>query len=161
MRMKFIGALLCIALLPVFTGAASAADIAEVIAANPRLTTFAAAIKSAGLTEKLKEKGPFTVFAPTDEAFKRLPSKSLENLMRPENHDQLIKLVSYHIVSARLTAKDMDGKMYNAKTIAGKEIEVDADDPGEGIRINKAKVVATDALADNGVVHELGRVLLP
>ena len=161
MRMKFIGALICIALLPAFAVAASAADIAEVIAANPRLTTFAAAIKSAGLTNKLKEKGPFTVFAPTDEAFKRLPGKALENLMKPENREQLVKLVSYHILPARITAKDMDGKMYNSKTIIGKEVEIDADDPGEGIRINKAKVVATDAPADNGVVHELGRVLLP
>lgn len=161
MRMKLIGALICLALLPAFAAAAFAADLAEVVAANPRLATFAAAIKSAGLTDKLKEKGPFTVFAPTDEAFKRLPGKALENLMKPENHDQLVKLVSYHIVPVRLVAKDMDGKMYNAKTIAGKEIEIDADDPGEGIRINKAKLTTADAPADNGVVHEIDRVLLP
>ena len=157
MRRKLIGVLLCLALLPACAAAARAADLVEVIAANPRLTTFAAAIKSAGL----KEKGPFTVFAPTDEAFKRLPGKALDNLMKPENHEQLVKLVSYHIVPARLTAKDMDGKMYDTKTIIGKEIGIDADDPGEGIRINKAKVTAPDAMADNGIVHELARVLLP
>ena len=161
MRRKLVVTLLCAALLPAFAVSASAADIVEVITANSKLTIFAAAIKSAGLTDKLKEKGPFTVFAPTDEAFKRLPSKALDNLMKPENHEQLVKLVSYHIVPARLTAKDMDGKMYDTKTIMGKEIGIDADDPGEGIRINKAKVTAVDALADNGVVHELARVLLP
>ena len=161
MRRKLISVLLCLALLPACAAAARAADLVEVIAANPRLTTFAAAIKSAGLTDKLKEKGPFTVFAPTDEAFKRLPGKALDNLMKPENHEQLVKLVSYHIVPGRLTAKDMDGKMYDTKTIMGKEIGIDADDPGEGIRINKAKVTAPDAMADNGIVHELARVLLP
>ncbi|MBN9086303.1 MAG: fasciclin domain-containing protein [Reyranella sp.] len=161
MRRKLVVALLCAAFLPAFTTSASAADIVEIIAANPKLTLFAAAIKSAGLTDKLKEKGPFTVFAPTDEAFKRLPGKALDNLMKAENHEQLVKLVSYHIVPARVAAKDMDGKMYNTKTILGKEIEIDADDPGEGIRINKVKVTATDQIADNGVVHEIGRVLLP
>lgn len=161
MRRKLVVTLLCAAFLPAFSASASAADVVEVIAANPKLTIFAAAVKSAGLTDKLKEKGPFTVFVPTDEAFKRLPGKALDNLMKPENHEQLVKLVSYHIVAARIAAKDMDGKMYNTKTIMGKEIEIDADDPGEGIRINKVKIAATDEVADNGVVHELGRVLLP
>ena len=72
----------------------------------------------------------------------RLPPAALANLMKPENHEQLVKLVSFHIVPSRLLAKDMDGKMFKVRTVIGKEVEVDADDPGEGIRINKAKVVA-------------------
>jgi len=161
MRQKLISALLFAALLPAFASTGRAADLVEVIAANPKLTIFAAAIKSAGLTATLKEKGPLTVFAPTDEAFKHLPGKALDNLMKPESHDQLVKLVSYHVVLSRLTAKDMEGKMFNVRTIMGKEVEIDADDPGEGIRINKAKVSTQDVSADNGLVQVINRVLLP
>jgi uncharacterized surface protein with fasciclin (FAS1) repeats len=161
MGTKFIGLILGAALMALSTAAASAADIVDTIGANSALSTFSAAIKAAGLTESLKAKGPFTVFAPTDEAFKRLPPNTMTNLMKQENREQLVKLVTFHIVPSRLMDKDMDGKMFKTKTINGKEIEIDADDPGEGIRINKAKVTAPDMPADNGVVHQINRVLLP
>ncbi len=111
--------------------------------------------------DTLKGKGPFTVFAPTDDAFKRLTADSMTNLMKPENKDQLVKLLTFHILAGKVTEKDMKGKMYKTKTLNGKEIEVDADDPGEGIRISKAKITKGDVAADNGVVHLINRVLLP
>jgi uncharacterized surface protein with fasciclin (FAS1) repeats len=81
--------------------------------------------------------------------------------MKPENKEQLAKILTYHVVPARLAGKDMDGKMYKTKTVNGKEIEIDADDPGEGIKINKGKVTQSDMAADNGLIHEINRVLLP
>ena len=81
--------------------------------------------------------------------------------MKPENREQLVKLLTYHLVPGRLAAKDMDGKMFTAKSVSGKDIEIDADDPREGIKINKGKIIQPDLAADNGVVHEVTRVLLP
>lgn len=142
-------------------GAAQAADIVDTIAATPNLKTLSAALKAAGMGDTLKGKGPFTVFAPTDDAFKRLTADSMTNLMKPENKEQLVKLLTFHILPGKVTEKDMNGKMYKAKTVNGKEVEIDADDPGEGIRINKAKVTPGDIDADNGVIHLINRVLVP
>jgi uncharacterized surface protein with fasciclin (FAS1) repeats len=161
MRILTTCAALAAAMLLAVTAAARATDIVDTIAATPNLSTLASAIKAAGIADKLKGQGPFTVFAPTDEAFKRLPGNTLNNLMKPENKEQLAKILIYHVVPARLAAKDMDGKMYKTKTLNGKELEVDADDPGEGIKINKGKVTQPDIAADNGVIHEINRVLLP
>jgi uncharacterized surface protein with fasciclin (FAS1) repeats len=161
MRILTTCAALAAAMLLAVTAAARATDIVDTIAATPNLSTLASAIKAAGIADKLKGQGPFTVFAPTDEAFKRLPGNTLNNLMKPENKEQLAKILTYHVVPARLAAKDMDGKMYKTKTLNGKELEVDADDPGEGIKINKGKVTRPDIAADNGVIHEINRVLLP
>jgi len=143
------------------TAAARAADIVATIAATPNLTILSAAIESAGIASLLKGPGPFTVFAPTDEAFKRLPPSALTNLMKPENREQLVKLLTYHVAPVRLGAKDMDGKEFRTKSVNGKDIDIDADDPGEGIKINKGKIVQPDLAADNGVIHEINRVLLP
>jgi uncharacterized surface protein with fasciclin (FAS1) repeats len=161
MRLKMMIAVLTAAMSLLCMGAAQAADIVDTIAATPTLTSFSAALKAAGLNDTLKGKGPYTVFAPTDEAFKRLPANTMTNLMKPENKEQLVKLLTFHIVAAKVTEKDMDGKMYKTKTLNGKDVEVDADDPGEGIRINKAKVTKADIAADNGVIHLINRVLLP
>lgn len=125
------------------------------------MSSLSAAIKAAGVAETLKGKGPFTVFAPTDDAFKRLPANTMTNLMKPENKEQLVKLLTIHILPAKVIEKDMDGKMYKTKTLNGKEVEIDADEPGEGVRINKAKVTKADIAADNGVIHTINRVLLP
>jgi uncharacterized surface protein with fasciclin (FAS1) repeats len=162
MRIKtMIPVLATIATALFFMGAAQAADIVETIAATPNLKTLSAAIKAAGMGDTLKGKGPFTVFAPTDEAFKRLTAESLANLMKPENKEQLVKLLTFHVLPAKVTEKDMNGKMYKTKTLNGKDVEIDADDPGEGIRINKAKVTTGDIAADNGVIHLINRVLVP
>lgn len=142
-------------------GIAQAADIVETIAATPNLQTLSAAIKAAGIGDTLKGKGPFTIFAPTDEAFKRLTADSMANLMKPENKEQLAKLLTFHVLPGKVTDKDMNGKMYKTKTLNGKEVEIDADDPGAGIRVNKAKVTTADIAADNGVIHLINRVLVP
>ena len=144
-----------------WAGAARAADFVDTIATMPNLTTFSAALKAAGMGDTLKGKGPFTVFAPTDDAFKRLTADSMTNLMKPENKDQLVRLLTFHVLAGKVTENDKKSKMYQDKTLNGKEIEVDADDPGEGIRINKANITKGDVAADNGVVHLINRVLLP
>jgi uncharacterized surface protein with fasciclin (FAS1) repeats len=161
MRAKNTCGMLAVVTFLVTTLGAQATDIVDTIAATPNLKTLTAAIKAAGIADTLRGQGPFTVFAPTDDAFKRLPANTVSNLMTPENKAQLAKILTYHVVPARLAAKDMDGKMYKTKTINGKEIEIDADDPGEGIKINKGKVTQPDMTADNGVIHEINRVLLP
>jgi uncharacterized surface protein with fasciclin (FAS1) repeats len=140
---------------------AYAADIVDTIAATPNLATLSAAIKAASIGDRLKGKGPFTIFAPTDDAFKRLTADSLANLMKPENREQLVKLLTFHVLPTKVSEKDMDGKEYKARTLNGKEVEIDADDPGAGIRINKAKVTTADIAADNGVIHLINRVLVP
>jgi len=162
MRIKtMIPVLAAIVTALLWMGVAQAADIVETIAATPSLTTLSAAIKAAGIGDMLKGKGPFTIFAPTDEAFKRLTADSLANLMKPENKEQLAKLLTFHILPGKVTDKDMNGKMYKTKTLNGKEVEIDADDPGAGIRVNKAKVTTADIAADNGVIHLINRVLVP
>jgi len=154
-------ALLGATLLFASAAAPKAADVVDTINGTPNLSMLGSAIKAAGIADMLKGKGPFTVFAPTDDAFKRLPANAMTNLMKPENREQLAKLLTYHVVPARLEAKDMDGKMFEAKSINGKMIEIDADDPGEGIKINKGKIIQPDLAADNGLIHEINRVLLP
>jgi uncharacterized surface protein with fasciclin (FAS1) repeats len=161
MRIKLMMVVLAAATSLLCMRVAQAADLVDTMAATPDLSTLSAAIKAAGIGDTLKGKGPYTVFAPTDEAFKRLPANTMTNLMKPENKEQLVKLLTFHILAAKVTEKDMDGKMYKTKTLNGKEAEIDADDPGEGIRINKAKITKADITADNGVIHLINRVLLP
>ena len=161
MRIKIMRAMLIATVWVMSVADARAEDIVAIIAGRANLSTLASAIAAAGMTDMLKAPGPFTVFAPTNDAFKRLPANALTNLMKPENREQLVKLLTYHVVPVRLAAKDMDGKMFTAKSVNGKDIEIDADDPGEGIKINKGKVVQPDLTADNGVIHEISRVLLP
>jgi uncharacterized surface protein with fasciclin (FAS1) repeats len=161
MRIKTVISVLAALATLLCMGTARAADIVETIAATPNLQTLSAAIKAAGIGDTLKGKGPLTVFAPTDEAFKRLTADSMANLMKPENKEQLAKLLTFHILPGKVTDKDMNGRMYKTKTLNGKEVEIDADDPGAGIRVNKAKVTTADIAADNGVIHLINRVLVP
>lgn len=161
MRTKILGALLGIIMLLASPMAAHAADIMDTIAATPNLSTFASAIKAAGIADKLKGQGPFTVFAPTDDAFKRLPANRMADLMKPENKDRLVKLVTYHMLAERLSSKDIADKDFKAKSVNGKDIEIDADEPEQGIKINNGKITQADVAADNGIIHEINRVLLP
>lgn len=160
MHRGFLALLTGLTVVLIAVHSARAADLAETIASRPNLSMLAAALKASGIADKLKEKGPLTVFAPTNEAFKRLPPNTMANLTKPENKEQLVKLLTYHVVAARLVAKDMDGKMFKTKSVNGKELDVDADD-GEGIKVNKGKLTQVDISADNGVIHEINRVLLP
>jgi uncharacterized surface protein with fasciclin (FAS1) repeats len=136
---------------------ASAADIVDTAKAG-HFNTLVAAVKVAGLMDALKGSGPFTVFAPSDEAFAKLPPGTLENLLKPENKDKLRKVLTYHVVAGRVTAKDVV-KLDSAKTLEGGSLTIHADD--QGVVVNNARVTTTDIAASNGVIHVIDTVLLP
>jgi uncharacterized surface protein with fasciclin (FAS1) repeats len=136
---------------------ASAADIVDTAAAG-HFNTLAAALKAAGLVDALKGPGPFTVFAPTDEAFAKLPPGTVESLLKPENKDELRKVLTYHVVTGRVTAKDVV-KLDSAKTLEGGSLNIQAGD--SGVMVNNARVIKTDIPASNGVIHVIDTVLLP
>jgi len=133
-------------------------SIVEIAAGNDSFSTLVAAVKAAGLVETLSGKGPFTVFAPTDEAFAQLPEGTVQSLLKPENRDKLVAILTYHVVPGRVFASDVV-KVSSAETANGDTIAVRATD--SGVQINEANVVATDIDAANGVIHVIDRVLLP
>lgn len=132
-------------------------DIVKVAKANG-FDTLVAAVEAAGLAETLMGEGPYTVFAPTDEAFAELPDGTLESLLKPENRDQLRAILTYHVVPGRVTAQDVMG-LESAKTVQGAMLEVETRDGT--VHINDATVTKADVQADNGVVHVIDSVLLP
>lgn len=136
---------------------ASAADLVDTAVAG-HFNTLVAAVKAAGLVDALKGPGPFTVFAPTDEAFAKLPPGTLENLLKPENKDQLQKILTYHVIAGHATAKDVV-KLHSAKTLEGSSVTIQAQDGG--VMVNNAHVTKTDIAASNGVIHVIDAVLLP
>ena len=138
--------------------AAKAADIVDTAIAAGSFKTLVTAVKAAGLVETLKGKGPFTVFAPTDEAFAKLPAGTVENLLKPENKKQLVAILTYHVVSGKVMSKDLAGKNTMAKSVEGGEISVDATD---GVKVDNAKVVKADIEATNGVIHVIDAVIMP
>jgi len=133
-------------------------NIVEVASDTDNLSTLVTAVQAAGLVETLSGDGPFTVFAPTNEAFAALPEGTLESLLEPENRDQLVAILTYHVVSGEVMSTDLsDGMM--AETVEGREVTVSIADGG--VSINDANVVAADVEASNGVVHVIDTVLLP
>ena len=133
-------------------------DIVSIAASNQDFETLVAAVTAAGLVDTLKGDGPFTVFAPTDDAFAALPEGTLESLLKPENKDQLISILTYHVVPGSVKAADVV-KVSEAKTVQGGNVQVVAND--QGVTIDGAKVVATDIEASNGVIHVIDKVILP
>ena len=121
------------------------------------LKTLVAAIEAADLTDTLMNGGPFTVFAPTDEAFAQLPEGTLDNLLEPENKEQLVEILTYHVVPGKVMAAEVL-KLRSAPTVNVKEISIDIDD---GIRVDKAKITRFYILAKNGVIHTIDKVILP
>ncbi len=136
---------------------ASAADLVDTAVAG-HFNTLVAAVKAAGLVDTLKGPGPFTVFAPTDEAFAKLPPGTLENLLKPENKSQLQKILTYHVVSGQVMAKDVV-KIDSAQTVEGGSLAIHAG--RGGVMVNNAHVTKTDIAASNGVIHVIDTVLLP
>jgi uncharacterized surface protein with fasciclin (FAS1) repeats len=132
--------------------------IVEVAAGNKDFSTLVAAVKAAGLVETLSGKGPFTVLAPTNEAFAKLPKGTVDTLLKPENKAKLIAILTYHVVPAKAMAADVV-KLEKAKTVQGQEVKIVANT--EGVKINDAKVVKTDIECKNGVIHVIDTVLLP
>lgn len=137
---------------------AAAKDIVDIAAGVPELSTLVTAVKAAGLVETLKGDGPFTVFAPTNEAFAKLPAGTLETLLKPENKEQLKKVLLYHVhVGAGVKAADV--KTMKLSTAAGQDLDIKVADGG--VTVDNAKVIKTDVVAKNGVVHVIDTVVLP
>ncbi len=133
-------------------------DIVDTAVAAGHFKTLAAALKAAGLIDTLKGPGPFTVFAPTDAAFAKLPAGTVEDLLKPENKEKLVAILTYHVVPARAMAKDVAG-MKSAKTVNGKELRLKVN--GGKVMVNDATVTKADIQASNGVIHVIDSVLLP
>jgi len=131
--------------------------IVEVAAGAGKFNTLVAAVKAAGLVETLSGKGPFTVFAPTDEAFAKLPEGTVESLLKPENKDKLVAILAYHVVPGKVMSKDV--KTSKAKTVNGQELTLTVND--WGVKVDNAKVIAVDVPASNGVIHVINSVVLP
>jgi uncharacterized surface protein with fasciclin (FAS1) repeats len=134
------------------------ADIVDTAVAAGSFNTLAAALKAADLVTTLKGPGPFTVFAPTDEAFAKLPPGTLESLLKPENKAKLAGILTYHVVSGKVMAQDVV-KLTSAKTVNGQPVKIAVD--GGTVRVNDAIVVKADVAASNGVIHVIDTVLLP
>jgi len=133
-------------------------DIVDTAVSAGSFKTLVAAAQAAGLVSVLKGEGPLTVFAPTDEAFKKLPAGTVENLLKPENKDKLVSILTYHVVPGRVTADKVVG-LRSAKTVNGQELKVSKKD-GK-VMIDNARVTSTDILASNGVIHVIDTVVLP
>jgi uncharacterized surface protein with fasciclin (FAS1) repeats len=131
--------------------------VVEIAAGNKDFSTLVAAVKAAGLVETLSGDGPFTVFAPTDEAFKKLPAGTVEDLLKPENKAKLASVLTYHVVSGKVMAKDV--KPGAVKTVNGAEAKIAVE--GGKVTIDKANVVKTDIAGKNGVIHVIDAVILP
>jgi uncharacterized surface protein with fasciclin (FAS1) repeats len=143
---------------PLTMARAETQDIVEVAVGAGNLKTLVAAVKAADLVETLKGKGPFTVFAPTDDAFAKLPKDTIDDLLKPQNRAKLAKILTYHVVPGKITASDIKGKKTNVKTVEGSKLAVDSE---KGVRVNNAKVVEADIIASNGVIHVIDTVLMP
>ncbi len=143
---------------PTATPEPELADIVDTAVADGRFTTLVAAVEAGGLVDTLKGEGPFTVFAPTDDAFAALPEGTVESLLLPENKQQLTDILLYHVVSGKVMAADVTG-LENAATVLGKDIAIKVD--MGNVYINEAKVIITDIETSNGVIHVIDAVLLP
>ena len=165
-RMRKFVKIMAVAIPTAFAGAmpASAAgtkakDIVDTAVSAGSFNTLVAAVKAADLVGTLKGKGPFTVFAPTDAAFAKLPKGTVEDLLKPENKKKLAAILTYHVVPGKVLAADVTGKRIMAGTVQGAKLDVDGK---SGVVINKsAKVVQADVMASNGVIHVIDTVLLP
>lgn len=138
--------------------AAPKKDIVDTAVGAGSFKTLVAAVKAAGLVETLKGDGPFTVFAPTDEAFAKLPKGTVESLLKPENKKKLADILTYHVVSGKVKAKKA-AKLDSAKTVNGSEITIKPS--GKTLMINKSKVVKADIKTSNGIIHVIDAVLIP
>jgi uncharacterized surface protein with fasciclin (FAS1) repeats len=144
------------AVVPAFS--AQDKDIVDTAVGAGSFNTLAAALKAAGLVETLKGPGPFTVFAPTDEAFAKLPKGTLDDLLKPENKAKLTAILTYHVVPGKVMAADVV-KLKKAKTVEGSDIKITVKD--KKVMVDKATVIKTDVMASNGVIHVIDAVIMP
>jgi uncharacterized surface protein with fasciclin (FAS1) repeats len=142
--------------------AANAANIVETAASTGKFQTLLAAAKAAGLVAALSKGGPITVFAPTDDAFAKLPAGTVEDLLKPENKAKLAAILKYHVVPGAIRAKQVPTKATYIKTLkTGGDTTIRVVRSGANVHVDKARVVQADIKADNGVIHVINRVLLP
>jgi uncharacterized surface protein with fasciclin (FAS1) repeats len=154
--LKTCTAMMIAAVLSVST--AKAADIVDTAVAAGNFTTLVTALKAAGLVETLKGPGPFTVFAPTDDAFAKLPAGTVTDLLKPENKAKLVKILTYHVVSGKVMSGALAGQKMAAMTVEGQNLMVDGT---KGVMVDKAHVTKADIEASNGVIHVVDAVLMP
>ncbi len=133
-------------------------DIVDTAVGAGSFTTLVAAVQAAGLVGTLKSEGPFTVFAPTDDAFAALPAGTVESLLLPENKDKLVAILTYHVVAGKVMSGDIAGKKMDVATVNGASAMIDA---MSGVMIDGATVVQADIEASNGVIHVIDAVILP
>lgn len=134
------------------------ADIVDTAVEAGSFSTLVAAVQAAGLEATLRSEGPFTVFAPTDDAFAKLPEGTVESLLLPENKDKLVSILTYHVLPGAVMSGDIAGKQLEAKTVQGTTVSVDATD---GVKIDDANVIKADIKTSNGVIHAIDTVLMP
>lgn len=134
------------------------ADIVDTAVAAGSFKTLTAAVQAAGLEATLRSDGPFTVFAPTDEAFAKLPAGTVETLLKPENKDQLVSILTYHVLPGKVYSKSLIGKQIEATTVQGTTVAVNGID---GVKVDNANVVKADIKTSNGVIHVIDTVLMP
>ena len=137
---------------------AKAADIVDAAVSAGQFKTLVAAVTAAGLVDTLKGTGPFTVFAPNDEAFAKLPEGTVESLLKPENKSKLVAILTYHVIPGKVMSGDIAGKKLSVATVQGGQVSVNA---MSGVMINGANVVTADIAASNGVIHVIDKVILP
>jgi uncharacterized surface protein with fasciclin (FAS1) repeats len=140
------------------SGGHNSKDIVETAVANEQFSTLVAAVTAAGLVDTLKSDGPFTVFAPTNEAFAKLPAGTVENLLKLENKDKLIAVLTYHVIPGKVMSSDIAGKELSVKTVQGTMVDIDAT---KGVTIDGAMVTSADIETSNGVIHVIDTVILP
>ncbi len=155
-----LGIVRCLALLVLGTWSTvcTAGDIVETANGAGQFKTLTAALSAANLVETLKGSGPFTVFAPTDEAFAKLPKEAVADLLKPENREKLVGILTYHVVPGKVTAKDVV-KLRGAVSVNGQRLDIQAGK--DGVKVDAANVLTTDIVCDNGVIHVIDSVLLP
>lgn len=133
-------------------------DIVDIAASNEDFSTLVTAVEAAGLVGTLKGAGPFTVFAPTNAAFAKLPAGTVESLLLPENKDQLVSILTYHVIPGAVTSDQLAGQRTSVATVQGSDVHIDGTN---GVRVENANVIGADIIATNGVIHVIDNVLLP
>jgi transforming growth factor-beta-induced protein len=158
MKKIFLSIAFAILFAPLAVSAQAKGDIVDTAVGAGSFKTLVAAVQAAGLVDTLKSAGPFTVFAPTDEAFAKLPAGTVESLLKPENKDQLIAILTYHVVAGKVMAADVV-KLSEAKTVQGSSVKIKVED-GK-VKVDGATVVSADIETTNGVIHVIDSVILP
>lgn len=157
LRRTFLATAIAVSALASTPLRASEADIVDTAVAAGSFNTLVAAVKAADLVDTLKGDGPFTVFAPTDAAFAKLPAGTVDDLLKPENKAKLVKILTYHVVPGKVMSSDLsDGMM--AKTVEGSEVTIKTD---PAVMVDGAKVTQADIVASNGVIHVIDSVIMP